>query len=432
MRPAYKLAPPPGRTRPRLVLSTVYSPRRGQNLVASLDGWVDGHGRPHLASRVLPRDTITLGPAQVSRLVFATPRVSNLLGLTNLELRDLHKSSLDTVSLGLPRLVFLPRGIVQIQSLYKGASGPGVSRIIGVTAFLNGRAAVGLSVADAVRQALHEPPRTGLVRPSGPVVVGSRVELRFRVTNARREVMTITSPAGRQQARRSIRASSGVVSWVPSAAGVARVHLSVEGMDGSTVTDSAALRVLSRPPSIRLTKAPTRAVVGRRVTLSFKAGHALDELAQISTREGTFTRRYLIRDGTGLIEWIPSRVGRAIVHVRARGRQGQTAEDTARLTVARARPTRGPKVTLVQVPDGATVGRESEIAFRVTGSRGAVARIAGDDRDGRVWRFARPTGRVAFAWTPTRPGRYRLIVSAHSRGGTMTQTVMQLTAERSR
>ncbi len=432
VRPAYKLSPPPGRTRPRLVLSTLYSPRRGQNLVASLDGWVDGHGRPQLASRTLPRDPITLGPAQVSRLVFATPRVSNLLGLTNLELRDLDKSSLDTVSLGTPSLVFLPRGIIQIQSLYKGASGPGVSRIIGVTAFLNGRAAVGSGIAEAVRQALHEPPRIGLVRPSGPLVVGSRVELRFRVTNARREVMTITSPAGRQHVRRSIEAGSGAVTWVPSAPGDARVRLTVKGMDGSTVTDSAPLRVLSRPPTIRVTKAPTRAEVGRRMTVSFKAAHALDELAEISTREGTFSRRYLIRNGTGLIEWIPMRAGRAIVHVRARGRQGQTAEDTARITVAPARRAPAPTVTVVRVPDAATVGRESEIAFRVTGARAAVARIAGDGPDVRVWRFARPRGTVAFAWTPTRPGRYRLTVSAQSRDGTMAQATTQLTAERAR
>ena len=430
VQPAYKLSPPPGRTRPRLVLSTIFSPRRGQNLVASLDGWVDGQGRPHLASRVLPRDPVTLGPAQVSRLVFATPRVSNLLGLTNLELRDLDKSSLDTVSLGRPSLVFLPRGIVQIQSLYKGASGPGVSRIIGVTAYLNGRAAVGSRVADAVRQALHEPPRIRLVRPSRPLVVGSRVQLRFRVTNARREVMTITSPAGRQRARRSIDAGSGAVAWVPSAPGDARVRVTVKGTDGSTVTDTAALRVLSRPPTIRLTKAPTRAVVGRRMTVSFRAGQALDELAQISTREGTFTRRYLIRNGTGVIEWIPTRAGRVVVHVRARGRQGQTAEATARLTVTRARRTPASTVTVVRVPEVAAVGRASVIAFRVTGSRGAVARIAGDGRDVRVWRFARRTGTVAFAWTPTRPGRYRLTVSAQSRGGTVTQTATQLTAER--
>jgi hypothetical protein len=181
-----------------------------------------------------------------------------------------------------------------------------------------------------------------------------------------------------------------------------------------------------------LTSAPTRAVVGRRVRFSFKAGHALNQLAQISTREGTFTRRYLLRNGTGLLEWTPTRAGPAVVHLHARGRQGQTARDTVRLTVAPARRRVAPKVTLVREPDGATVGREYEIAFRVTGSRGAVARIAGDGGDVRVWRFVRPTGRVAFAWTPTRPGRYRLTISARSRGGTMTQTATQLTAERAR
>lgn len=431
MRPAYRLSPPLGRTKPRLVLSTLYSPRRGQNLVASLDGWVDARGRPHLASRILPRDPVTPGPAQISRQVFATPRVSNLLGLTNLELRDLDKSSLDTVSLGQPHLVFLPRGIIQIQSLYKGASGPGVSRIIGVTAFLNGGAAVGSSTADAVRQALHEPPRVGLAPVSKPAVVGSPVDLRFRVTSARREVMTITSPAGRQDATRSIRAGTGAVAWIPSAPGQARVRLTVTGMDGSTVTRTAAVRVFSRPPTVRLTKAPTRAVVGRRVRFSFKARHALDELVQISTQEGTFTRRYLLRDDTGVLDWTPTRTGRVVVYVRARGRQGQVTEDKARLTVVRARR-RAPTVNLSEVPDSVTVGREAEIAFRVAGSLRAVARIAGDGEGVRVWRFARPTGSVAFAWTPTRPGRYRLTVTARSRGGTITRTATQLTVERVR
>ena len=88
---------------------------------------LENAGGAHLASRILPRDPITLGPAQVSRLVFSTPRVSRLLGLTNLELHDLNKSSLDTVSLGRPHLLYLPRGIVQLQSIYKGASGPGVA-----------------------------------------------------------------------------------------------------------------------------------------------------------------------------------------------------------------------------------------------------------------------------------------------------------------
>jgi hypothetical protein len=80
-------------------------------------------------------------------------------------------------------------------------------------------------------------------------------------------------------------------------------------------------------------------VVGRRITISFKTERALDQLAQISTPDGTFSRRYLIRNGTGFIDWIPTRAGRAVVHVRARGHQGQTAEDSARITVAPARRT---------------------------------------------------------------------------------------------
>jgi hypothetical protein len=85
-------------------------------------------------------------------------------------------------------------------------------------------------------------------------------------------------------------------------------------------------------------------------------------------------------------------------------------------------------VTLLQVPARATVGRRSEIAFRVGGSRTVVARIAGDAGDARAWRFARPAGRVTFAWTPTEPGAYRLTLSAQAGDGTVTQTTIPLTA----
>jgi excisionase family DNA binding protein len=428
LRPDYKLSPPPGQATPRLVLSTNYSPRRGQNLVASLDGWVDDRGRAHLASRILPGDRITLGPAQVSRLVFSTPRVSELLGLRNLELRDLDRSSLDTVSLGRPHLLYLPRGIVQIQSLYKGASGPGVSRMIGVTAFLNGRAGVGSDVEDAVRQALHEPPGVDVLKPRGRPVVGTPVELLFRVQNARREVMTITSPAGRQDSRRSIEAGLGSVAWVPTAPGRVRVRVAVEGMDGSRATGSTAFRVLSPGPVVRLTRAPARGRVGRAVRFSFKVADALSEVAEVSTRDGTFTRRYRIRKGTGFVEWTPANAGPAELRIRVRGREGQTASDSVRLTVAPGPRVVAPAVTQLEVPDRATVGHESEIAFRTAGSRAVVARIAGDDGEARVWRFARPAGRVAFAWTPTRPGSYRLTVSARSSAGTTTQTTIPLTA----
>ena len=143
MKPEYKFSPPPGQTTPRLVLATNYSPRRGQNLVASLDGWVDERGRARLAARSLPRDPVTLGPAQISRLVFSTPRVSHLLGLRNLELRDLDKSSLDTVCSGNRISCSSRAASSRSRACTRVASGPGVSRMIGVTAFLNGRAGVG-------------------------------------------------------------------------------------------------------------------------------------------------------------------------------------------------------------------------------------------------------------------------------------------------
>src|SRR5699024_827806 len=46
MRPAYSYSSTPGQSGDRLVLSTYYSPRSGQNLVATLQGWIDSDGRP--------------------------------------------------------------------------------------------------------------------------------------------------------------------------------------------------------------------------------------------------------------------------------------------------------------------------------------------------------------------------------------------------
>jgi hypothetical protein len=177
-----------------------------------------------------------------------------------------------------------------------------------------------------------------------------------------------------------------------------------------------------------VTSAPARARVGRPVRFSFTVADALTELVEISSRDGTFTRRYRLPNGSGFVEWTPTTAGPAELRVRARGREGQTASDSARFTVAPGAPLVAPAVTLLQVPDRATVGRESEIAFSVERSRVVSARIAGDGAEAREWRFVRPAGRVAFAWTPTRPGSYRLTVSARSSGGTLTQTTIALTA----
>jgi uncharacterized membrane protein (UPF0182 family) len=432
IKPGYKIAAPPGRRTPQLLLVTSYSPRRAENLVASLEGWVDGRGRARLAARVLPAEPRTLGPAQVSRLVFSTPRVSELLGLTNLELRDLSKSSLDTVSLGAPHLLYLPGGVVQVQSLYKGASGPGVSRLIGVTAFVNGRAGVGSDVAGAVRQALNEPPGVEVLKPRGPAVIGTPVVVRFRVRNARRETLTIETPTGRWEHRRAISAGVGSVVWVPDAPGRVRVRAAVEGVDGSTAIGRTGFRVLSPRPAVRLTHAPRRARVGQMVRFRFAVKEALSEVAEVSTRHGTYTRSYRIRKGTGFIEWTPTAPGPAELRVRVRGRDGQTATGSARLEVAaghrKAAAPDPPAVTLLRYPRRTTAGRTSEIVFKASGTTGeAVARITGDEGEARVWLFDHATGRTALRWTPARPGAYRLTISAQTRSGATAQATVPLT-----
>jgi excisionase family DNA binding protein len=353
--PGYKYSAPLGQERPQIVRSTYYSPRRGQNLVASLEGWVDERGRPHLASQALARDPITLGPAQVSRLVFSTPRVRNLLGLRNLEVRDLDTSSIDSVSLGTPHLVFLPSGVLQIQSLYEGASGPGVSRLLGVTAFLNGSAGLGPDIEAAVRQALNRPPRIDVLRPSGPFRVGTPVDLVFRVRNAQRELITITSSAGREDAEVSLSSGRGGMVWVPTAPGHARIRVQVDGLDGTTRADTISLPILSPPPTIRLFDVPTAAMVGRPVRMSFAATGGLRQTVRVSTRGGVFMRRYLIHNGTGFFEWTPRTTGPVVIRVTTQGHQGQTATDTLKLTVGARQPGAPTSTPIGMVPGSVSV-----------------------------------------------------------------------------
>ncbi|MDX6487310.1 MAG: uncharacterized protein QOF43_2463, partial [Gaiellaceae bacterium] len=433
MRPAYNFSAPPGQNRPQLLLETYYSPRRAQNLVATLSGWVDRNGRARLAARSLPRDPVTLGPAQVSRQVFATPRVSNLLGLSNLEVRDLDKSSLDSVVLGQPRLLFLPGGTIQVQSLYEGSRGPGAARLIGVTAYLNGRAGLGSDIQDAVRHALHKPPKVTVLRPRGPIFVGRPVKLELVATNARRAAVTISSAGGTDRANVALRTGSGTFRWVPSDAGQADVRVEAEGLDGSPAAARTAFPVLSRPPAIHVTRAPPRrAVVGRPVRVLFKVRHSVGAVVDVSTRGGIeFTRRYRIRQGTGVVSWTPRTAGRAVLRIRTSGRQGQSATRSARFAVAPApRRAAPPTVALVQTPRVATVGRAHEIVFRTSGCRDAVARIDGDGEKRSAWRFRCGARPIKFNWSPRRPGRYLLTVAARARRGATSQTAIPLRAKR--
>jgi uncharacterized protein len=369
--PGYKFAPPPGYASPRLVISTAFSPRNGQNLVASLDGWVDEQGKQHLVSRVLPRDSITLGPAQVSRLVFAKPRVRNLLGLRNLELRDLDKSSIDTVSLGDPHILFLPGGVLQIQSLYEGASGQGVSRILGVTAYLNGHAALADDVDSAVRQALNKPPGIEILRPDGPSFVGTPTEFTVRVRNADQETIWIRSPAGREMVTLSLGEGPGTFEWLPTVPGQAHIHAIVEGIDGSIAIDNVSVNVLSPPPTARLSGEPLRARVGEFVRVPFEVTNSRSETVSVSTRAGVIEQEYLISDGKGFIRWKPQVVGLAVIRLTARGRQGQLARDTLDLIVLPRRHVEG-------IPSSVSVPIDTAVEALARAEAGVAQREHGE------------------------------------------------------
>jgi hypothetical protein len=368
----------------------------------------------------------------VSRQVFATPRVNRLLGLSNLELRDLNRSSLESVVLGQPHVLFLRGGPVQIQSLFEGSRGPGAARLIGVTAFLNGRAGLGSTVQAAVRQALHKPPTLAIPRPRGPISVGRPVELELVSANARRAAVTIRSPGGTDRANVTLRSGTGTFRWVPSARGQADVRADAEGVDGSRVSARTAFRVLSRRPTVRLTRPPRRAVVGRPVRISFKVKHGVGAVAQVASRDGVeFTRHYLLHRGTGSIEWTPRTAGRAVLRVRASGHEGQSSADSARITVARApRVAAAPTVTLLKTPRAARVGGTYEIVFRAGGCREAVARVGGKGEQQSVWRFRCATHPLSFVWSPARPGRHLLTVSARGTHGSTSQAALPLRAER--
>ena len=424
MQPEYTYSRPPGGASPRLVLSTYYTPRQAQNLVATLSGWIDDNGQARLTSRGLPRDQVTLGPAQMSRLVFATPRVTNLLGLRNLELRDVDKSSLDAVLLGRPHLLFLPHGVAQVQSLYEGSRGPGAARLLGVTAYLDGQAGLGPNIASALRQALNEPPLIEVLTPEDSAAVGKPVRLAFRVENARKATVTIKSPAGRHSETLKVGSGRASVTWKPSVAGEAVVRVRVVGLDGTRVADSTVLQVLDRPPTVRLEAKPIHATVGEQVRIPFRLKNALTGTATISTRSGiVFSREYLLRKGTGVVKWTPEQAGTAVLRVRARGRQGQTATKRLHIIVLpQAEPPGPPSIEPVAVPEVATVGEPLKFAFRADDCLVAVARLEGPGGTVLAWRFPCPAREATFSWTPTVPGRYLLTILARSAGPTTKLT----------
>ena len=101
MTPSYRFATPAGEDGPRLLRGAYYSPRDAQNLVATLDGWINRRGVPNgpRAASARPRHARARAgqPAGVPH-----PARRQLARDANKELSDVGKSSIDTVWLGNP------------------------------------------------------------------------------------------------------------------------------------------------------------------------------------------------------------------------------------------------------------------------------------------------------------------------------------------
>ena len=159
MRPGYYLARLPGEGGERFLLATPFTPHGRHNLVGYAAGSVDGNGRLQIDVLSLPRDRLTIGPAQATRRILASPEVNSRLELLNRESRDLGKAAVLRTVLGAPRVVPLGRQLVMVQPVYATAAGDGVPRLALVAVHANGRVGYGPDLKTALRQVLDDEAR---------------------------------------------------------------------------------------------------------------------------------------------------------------------------------------------------------------------------------------------------------------------------------
>jgi uncharacterized membrane protein (UPF0182 family) len=103
----------------------------------------------------LPRDRLTVGPAQAARRILASSSVGERLQVINRESRDLGKDAVSRTLLGVPRIIPVGDALVHVQPVYVTAGGEGVPRLQLVTAHANGRVGFGPDAETAVRRAIR-------------------------------------------------------------------------------------------------------------------------------------------------------------------------------------------------------------------------------------------------------------------------------------
>jgi uncharacterized protein len=151
MRPQYLLARLPGQATEHFMLVMPFTPRGRHNLVSYLAAWVGDDGRLQLTLLSLPRNRLTVGPAQASRRIISTPAVNARLQLLNRESRDLGNAAVLRTILGAPRIVPVGNQLVEVQPAYVSAGGDGIPKLQLVTVYANGRVGYGRSLETALR-----------------------------------------------------------------------------------------------------------------------------------------------------------------------------------------------------------------------------------------------------------------------------------------
>jgi hypothetical protein len=218
------------------------------------------------------------------------------------------------------------------------------------------------------------------------------------------------------------------VSWLPSETGRTTVRVTVVGLDGTRTSATRTIEVLGPAPAVELLDEPTTAEVGTPVSIRFRVTNGLGARAEVSTRTGiVFSRRYALRDGIGVVDWVPEEPGPARLVVRVRGTDGQRARDTLRLAVAVRAVAIPPTVSFTEAPRTATVGEETSFVVRAQDCRSVRARLT--DAEGavvRAWRVACPADPLRLLLTPTDPGQFTLTVQARS-GGASSRVAVPLT-----
>jgi uncharacterized protein len=137
------------------MVTTPFTPRGRENLVAYLAGSLDAQGRPELTQLSLPRDRLAIGPTQATRRILSSSGVVQRLQLLNRESRDLGTSGVSRTVLGVPRVVPIAGTLVYVQPLFLTAGGDGVPRLQLVTVVANGRVGYGRDLATALRRSVE-------------------------------------------------------------------------------------------------------------------------------------------------------------------------------------------------------------------------------------------------------------------------------------